>query len=117
MCTCIYVLYKYRTDITWGSSQWKHPDDHKTRSTVQAKLEAARPYQMAGAASAVSNSPRIAGEPAVLCFRLSITLSIPGSVQCDHVMNITMAVHKGASRPLVGQRHHVTSRSHLHKHD
>lgn len=57
---------------------------------------------MVGTACTVSYCPSIAREPAVLRLRLSITLSIYGSVQCDHVMYIAMAIDKGASGALVG---------------
>ena len=57
---------------------------------------------MAGTAHAVSNGPSIARKPAVLCLRISITLGIPGPLQRDHIMNIAMAVHKGAACALIG---------------
>lgn len=67
----------------------------------QSRLTADVAHQVIGASGAVCNGPCIAREPAVLGLRVALTGCICGAVQCDHVVNITMAVDKGTASALV----------------
>ena len=70
-------------------------------ASEQSSARQAVAHQVVGTAGTVCNGPGISWEPAMLCLRLAFAGSVGSSMQSDHVMNIAMAVNKGAPGSLI----------------